>query len=70
MSNVYFPVAKHHLTNIYMKENSNTDFVVNVRSLEISSKLGQSLPGLQMYPNFAQNSESEKSERSKRSRKI
>ena len=59
MSNVYFPVSKYHLTNIYMKENSNTDCVINVKSVEISNKLGQSLPGLEIYPNFAQNSESE-----------
>ena len=42
-----------------MKENSNTDSVVNVESVEISNELGQSLPGLQIYPNFTQNSESE-----------
>ena len=59
MSNVYFPVSKYHLTNIYMKENSNTDCVVNVKSDEISNGLGQRLPGLHIYPNFAQNSESE-----------
>ena len=29
MSTVYFPVLKYHLTNINMKENSNTDCVVN-----------------------------------------
>ena len=33
MSTVYFPVSKHHLTNIYMKENSNTDCGVNVESV-------------------------------------
>ena len=59
MSNVYFTVSKYHVTNIYLKENSNTDCAVNVRSVEISYKLGQSLPGLQIYPNFAQNNESE-----------
>ena len=58
MSTVYFPVLKCHLSNIYTKENSNTDCVVNVKSVEISNELGQSLPGLQIYPNFAQNSES------------
>ena len=42
-----------------MKENSNTDCVVNVKSIEISNELGQCLPGLQIYPNFAQNGESE-----------
>ena len=51
MSNVYFPVSKYHLTNIYMKENSNTDCVVNEKSDEISNELGQSLPGLHIYPN-------------------
>ena len=56
MSYVYFPVSKYYLTNIYMKENSNTDSVVNVKSDKISNKLG---PGLQNYPNFAQNSEPE-----------
>ena len=56
---VYFPVSKYHLTNIYMKEDSNTDCVVNVKSFEISNELGRSLLGLQIYPNFAQNSESE-----------
>ena len=59
MSNVYFPVSRYHLTNIYMKENWNTDCVVNVKSNEISNELGQSLPRLHIYPNFAQNSESE-----------
>ena len=48
-----------NLTNIYMNESSNTDCVVNVKSVEISNELGQSLPGLQIDPNFTQNSESE-----------
>ena len=66
MSNVYFLVSKYHWT-IYMKENSNNDYVVNVKSYEISNELGQSLPGLHIYPNFAQNNESESlAERSKR----
>ena len=39
-----------------MKKNSNTDCAVNVKSVEISNELGQSL---QIYPNFAQNNESE-----------
>ena len=56
---IYFPVSKYHLTNIYMKEDSNTDCVVNVKSFEISNELGRSLLGLQICPNFAQNSESE-----------
>ena len=59
MSTVYFPVSKYHLTNIYTKENSNTGCVVNVKSVEISNELGQSLPGLQIYPNFVHKSESE-----------
>ena len=33
--------------------------VMNDKSVEISNELGQSLPGLQIYPNFAQNSECE-----------
>ena len=32
---------------------------MNVRSVEISNELGQSLPGLQICPNFSQNKESE-----------
>ena len=47
MSNVYFLVSKYHLTNIYMKENSSTDCVLNVKSVEISNELVQSL-GLQI----------------------
>ena len=35
----------YHLTNIYTKENSYTDCVVNEKSVEISNELGQSLPG-------------------------
>ena len=42
-----------------MKENSNTDCVVNKKSLGISSELGQSLLGVQIYPNFGLNSEYE-----------
>ena len=38
MSTVYFPMSKYHLTNFYMKENSNTDSVVNMKSVEISNK--------------------------------
>ena len=59
MSNVYFPVSKYHLTNIYKKENSNTGCVVNVENVKINNKLHQSLPGLLIYPNIAENSESE-----------
>ena len=43
MSTVYFPVSKYHLTNINMKKSSNTDHVVNKKSVEISNELGQSL---------------------------
>ena len=39
LSNVYFPVSKYHLINIYMKENSNTYCVVNVKSVEVSNEL-------------------------------
>ena len=53
MSNVYFPMSNYHLTNMYMNENSSTDCVVNVKTVEISNELVQSLPGLQIYPNFA-----------------
>ena len=59
MSTVYFPVSKYHLTNINMKESSNTDYIVNKKSVEISNELGQSLQGVQIYPNYGQNSESE-----------
>ena len=41
-STVYLPVSKYHLTNIYMKENSKTDFIMNVRNVEINNELGQS----------------------------
>ena len=43
MSTVYFPVSKYHLTNINMNKSSNTDYVVNKKSVEISNELGQSL---------------------------
>ena len=56
MSTVYLPVSKSHLTNIYTKE---TQIQMNMESVEISCELGPSLPGLQIYPNFAENSESE-----------
>ena len=52
-------MSNYHLTNINMKENSNTDCVVNKKSLGISSELGQSLLGVQIYPNFGLNSEYE-----------
>ena len=59
MSTVYFPVSKYHLTNIYTKENSNKDCVVNVKRVEISNELSQSSPGVQIYLNLSQNSEFE-----------
>ena len=59
MSAVYFPVSKHLLTNNSMKENSNNDYVVKVKSVENKNKLGQNLSGLQIYPSVAQNNESE-----------
>ena len=52
-------MSNYHLTNINMKESSNTDCVVNKKSLGISNELGQSLLGVQIYPNFSQNSEYE-----------
>ena len=39
MPTVYFPVSKYYLTNINIKENSSTDSVVNMKSVEISNKL-------------------------------
>ena len=57
ISTVFFPVSKYHLTIIYIKENS--DSVVNVKSDGIGNELCQNSSGLQIYPNFAQNSESE-----------
>ena len=66
MSNVYFPVSKYHLTNIYMKENSNTDCVVNEKSDEISNELGQIYQDC-IFIQTAQNSKSESlAKRSKR----
>ena len=50
MPNVYLPVSKYHQTNIYIKENSNNDCDVNVKSVETSKKLGKSLSGLLIYP--------------------
>ena len=56
---VYCTVSGYYLTNINMKESSNSDCVVNKESVEISNELGQSLQGVQIYPNYGQNSESE-----------
>ena len=52
-------MSKYHLTNINMKESSNTDGVVNKKILEISNELGQSLLGVHISPNVGQNSEYE-----------
>ena len=46
ISTFYSLVSKYNLANIYMKENLNTDFVVNVKSFKISNKLCQILPWL------------------------
>ena len=35
-------MSKYHLTNICMKVNSNTDCVLNVKSVEVINELGQS----------------------------
>ena len=50
ISTVYLPVSKIHLTDNYMKENSNKDCVVNVKNAEISDELGENLSGWQIYP--------------------
>ena len=42
-----------------MNKNLNTDCVIKVIIDEISNELDQDLSGLQIYPNFAQNCESE-----------
>ena len=59
MSTACIPVSKYHSTNINMKESSNTGRIVNKKSVEISNELGQSLLGVQIYPNCGQNGESE-----------
>ena len=38
MSTVYFPVSEYHLTNINMKGSSNTDCVVNKKSVKIFTR--------------------------------
>ena len=43
-------MTKIHLTDSYMKENSNNDCVVRVKHFEICDKLGQNLSGWQIYP--------------------
>ena len=35
-------MSKYHLTNICLKVNSNTDCVLNVKSVEVINELGQS----------------------------
>ena len=59
MFTMYSHVSKHHSSDIYMKENSNTDCDVNVKNFDIRNDLGQNVSGLQIFLNFAQNSESE-----------
>ena len=60
MSTVYFPVSKIHLTDNYMKENSNNNCVVNVKNFEISDELGQNLSGWKIYPSTESQKESSK----------
>ena len=60
MSTVYFPVSKIHLTDNYMKESSNNDFVENMKNFEISDELGQNLSGWQIYPSTESPKESSK----------
>ena len=50
MSTVYFHVSKIHLTDNCMKENSNKDYVANVKNVEISDELGKNLSRWQIYP--------------------
>ena len=45
MSIFYLPVSKIHLTDNYMKENSNNDCAVNVKNIEINYELCQNLSG-------------------------
>ena len=52
ISTVYVAVSKYHFTNIYIKESSNTDCVLKEK-IKISNQLGQSLSGVQIYPNLA-----------------
>ena len=60
MSTIYFRVVEHHLTNNYIKENSDKVCVLNVNSVEINELLGQNLSELKVYSSFVENSESEK----------
>ena len=50
MSTVYFPVTKIHLTDNYLKENSNNDSAVNVKNVEVTDEISQNLSGWQIYP--------------------
>ena len=45
MSIFYLPVSKIHLTDNYVKENSNNDCAVNVKNIEINDDLCQNLSG-------------------------
>ena len=49
MSPVYFPVSKIHLTDNYKKENSDNDWIVNLKNFEISDEIVQNLSGQQIY---------------------
>ena len=60
MSTVYFPVSEIHLTDNYMKESSNNDFIVNVTNFEISHELVQNLSGWQIYSSTESPKESSK----------
>ena len=53
-------MVEHHLTNNYIKENSDKVCVLNVNSVEINELLGQNLSELKVYSSFVENSESEK----------
>ena len=50
MSPVYFPVSKIHLSDNYKKENSDNDWIVNLKNFKISDEIVQNLSGQQIYP--------------------
>ena len=61
MSTIYILLSKIHLTDNYMKENSNKYcVVVNVKYVEISGELDQNLSGWQIYPSMESLGESSK----------
>ena len=45
---------------LIVNENSNNDYVVNVKNFEICDELGQSLSGFQIYPSTESPKESSK----------